>query len=115
MSDLDELTGVLGAWQEGIARHEPDRVGAVFTEDAIFQGLRPYSVGRAGVVSYYGGQPAGMTVGYRVHEVRRLAADVLLGWVAADFTFTDGRPAVEVNLTVVLTGGLISHYHVSRR
>ncbi len=35
----------------------PQRVAEVFTEDAIFQGLRPYSVGRQGVVDYYAAQP----------------------------------------------------------
>ncbi|WP_328473346.1 hypothetical protein OHA21_12260 [Actinoplanes sp. NBC_00393] len=115
MSDLTAVTGVLDAWQKGIEQHRPDDVGALFTEDAIFQGLRPYSVGPAGVAAYYDSQPMGMTVEYRIREVRRLAEEVLLGWAEADFHFVDGRDPVQVNLTVVLTGGLISHYHASRR
>ena len=39
------LRGVLDEWKAGIDAHEPQKVAAVFTEDAIFQGLRPYSVG----------------------------------------------------------------------
>ena len=43
-------------WTSGgraIDAHDPERVAAVFTEDAIFQGLHPYSVGREGVADYY--------------------------------------------------------------
>jgi hypothetical protein len=42
------LRGVLDEWKAGVDAHEPQKVAAVFTEDAIFQGLRPYSVGRDG-------------------------------------------------------------------
>lgn len=56
------LRGVLDDWKAGVDAHEPQKVAAVFTEDAIFQGLRPYSVGREGVAKYYDGQPLGMTV-----------------------------------------------------
>jgi hypothetical protein len=41
------LRGALDEWQAGINAREPGRVAAVFSEDAIFQGLRP-SVGRPG-------------------------------------------------------------------
>ena len=33
------LRGVLDQWKAGIDAHEPEKVAAVFTEDAIFQGL----------------------------------------------------------------------------
>ncbi|MFI5893617.1 nuclear transport factor 2 family protein [Actinoplanes sp. NPDC051513] len=109
-----ELSGALDAWKAGIDAHRPDDVAAVFTEDAVFQGLKPYTVGRAGVAAYYDSQPPGMTVDYRVMREKQLGK-VVLGWVEADFHFTDGRDPVEVNLTVVLIGGRITHYHVSRR
>lgn len=113
-SDLD---AVLAAWKSGIDEHRPDDVAALFTEDAIFQGLHPYGVGRAAVAAYYAGQPVGLTVDYRILEIRRLAGDVVLGWVAADFTFppSDGRPPFVSQLTVVVREGLIAHYHVSPR
>src|SRR6201996_4938902 len=44
--DTDALRDALDRWKAGIDAHEPDRASEVFTEDAIFQGLRPYSVGR---------------------------------------------------------------------
>jgi hypothetical protein len=40
----DVLRGVLDQWQAGVDAHEPQKVASVFTKDAIFQGLRPYSV-----------------------------------------------------------------------
>lgn len=89
-------------WQHGIDAHEPEAVAAVFTEDAVFQGLRPYSVGRPGVAAYYDSQRTGMTVTYRVLESRLLTADVATGYLAARFAFVDREP-LELHLGVVLT------------
>ena len=109
-----ELREALAAWQRGIDAHRPQEVAALFTPDAVFQGLRPYTVGRAGIAAYYDSQPLGMTVDYRILETRQLADEVVLGWVAADFHFADREPVL-LNLTVVLSGGLIAHYQVSPR
>ncbi|MCF6388458.1 SgcJ/EcaC family oxidoreductase [Mycobacterium sp. MBM] len=107
---------VLDVWRAGIDEHQPDRVAQVFTEDAIFQGLRPYSVGRAGVREYYASQPAGLTVRYRILETRTPAEGVVLGYTRADFTFADGR-AIGLNLSILVTrtpgGWQIAHYQVS--
>ncbi|WP_370961988.1 SgcJ/EcaC family oxidoreductase [Amycolatopsis sp. cg9] len=117
-AEADVLTGVLDEWKSAVDAHEPARVAESFTEDAVFQGLHPYSVGRAGVAEYYAAQPPGLTADYRVLETRRLAEDVVLGYVSVDFGFTD-RPVLPVTLGVVLrrAGGawLIAHYQVSRR
>ena len=40
------ILDIMDEWQAGIDAHDPARVAAVFTEDAVFQGLRPYGVGR---------------------------------------------------------------------
>ena len=47
------LRDVLDRWKAAVNAHEPERVAAIFTEEAIFQGLHPYSVGRPGVAEYY--------------------------------------------------------------
>ncbi|MGW6503569.1 YybH family protein [Nonomuraea angiospora] len=117
MTDTEAiLRGVLDRWKAGVDEHEPDRVASLFTEDAIFQGLRPYSVGRQGVAGYYASQPAGLSAAYRVVESRRLCEDLVLGYLSVDFSFTD-RPAISVNLLVLLKRShaewLISHYQVS--
>lgn len=113
----DVLRGVLDQWKSGVDAHEPHRVAACFTDDAIFQGLHPYSVGRAGVAAYYDAQPAGLTAAYQVLETRRIAADAVLGYLSVDFGFADGR-RLPVHLTVIVQERdgrwLIRHYHVSR-
>jgi uncharacterized protein (TIGR02246 family) len=116
VQDIEVLRGVLEQWKAGIDAHDPQAVAAVFTEDTIFQGLRPYSVGRGGVAEYYDSQPLGMTVTYRVLETRRPTEELVLGYVRADFAFPD-RPTVSVNIGVTVTddnGWKILHYQASR-
>lgn len=115
--DTAILSGVLDRWKAGVDAHRPDRVAALFTEDAVFQGLHPYSVGRQGVADYYASQPLGMKAVYRVLETRRLADGVVLGYLAVEFSFTD-RPPLDVKLSVLVTRvaqeWYIGHYQVSR-
>ncbi|MEV0380565.1 hypothetical protein [Nonomuraea sp. NPDC050643] len=111
------LRGVLDRWKAGVDGHEPRQVAAVFTEDAIFQGLRPYSVGRQGVADYYASQPLGLRAAYRILETRRPAPGLVLGYLSVDFSFSD-RPTLTVRLSVLVTraedGWYIGHYQVSR-
>jgi hypothetical protein len=78
------------------------QVASIFTEDAIFQGLRPYSVGRQGVADYYASQPLGLAAAYRILETRRPAKDLVLGYLSVAFSFAN-RPTVNVHLGVLLT------------
>ncbi|GAA0611867.1 YybH family protein [Kribbella sandramycini] len=110
---MTTLTEVLDHWQAGIAAHDPKAIAALFTEDAIFQGLHPYGVGRDAVAEYYDSQPFGLQAQYELLETRELAAGLQLGYLTVDFTFTD-RPPVTVNLSILLNHGLIAHYQVSR-
>jgi hypothetical protein len=111
------LRGVLDQWKAGVDAHQPQQVASYFTEDAIFQGLRPYSVGQQGVADYYASQPLGLTAAYQILETRRLAEGLVLGYLSVAFSFAD-RPTLEVYLSVLLThaqdGWQISHYQVSR-
>ena len=97
-------------------RTTPSGSPPVFTEDAIFQGLHPYSVGRPGIADYYSSLPPGMTANYKTLETRRPASDLVLGYLSVDFSFTD-RPTLTVYLGVLLKhtaeGWSISHYQVS--
>ncbi|MGR6921903.1 SgcJ/EcaC family oxidoreductase [[Actinomadura] parvosata] len=115
-SARDVLRDVLEQWRAGVDAHDPQRVAALFTEDAVFQGSRPYTVGRAGVAAYYGSQPPGLRAAYRIVEARALADDLVLGYLAVDFTFTD-RPALAVHLGVLVKrtrdGWRIAHYQVT--
>jgi uncharacterized protein (TIGR02246 family) len=111
------LRGVLDRWQAAVDAHEPERVAAVFTQDAIFQGTHPYSVGPQGVAVYYASQPVGMKARYRVLEVRRPADDLVLGYLEVEFTFVDKQP-LPVHLGVLLKRDAgtwhICHYQVSK-
>ena len=55
MDDKAILSAVLDRWKAGVDAHRPERVAALFTEDAVFQGLHPYSVGRQYVAGSDGG------------------------------------------------------------
>ncbi|WP_394617910.1 hypothetical protein JNUCC0626_02075 [Lentzea sp. JNUCC 0626] len=107
------ITEVMDRWKNGIAAHAPEAVAATFAEDAIFQGLKPYGVGREAVAKYYDSQPVGMTVDYQILETREIAEDVLLGYFKADFSFVD-RPTPTLYLSVLVKGDLIAHYQVSQ-
>ncbi|MGR6974132.1 YybH family protein [Streptomyces cynarae] len=111
------LRGVLDRWKSGVDAHEPQRVASCFTEDAIFQGLHPYGVGRRAVAEYYDSQPIGLTAEYRILETRQVAEGVVLGYLGVDFSFTD-RPTIKVTLSVLIRrtadGWSISHYQVTK-
>ncbi len=116
-TDSEILGSVLDAWKSAIDAHDPKRAASLFTRDAIFQGLHPYSIGPHGIAEYYDSQPIGMTAAYDILETRHLADDLILGYLSVDFGFTD-RPVLTVYLSVIVrrTGDrwLISHYQVSR-
>ncbi|GAY19232.1 nuclear transport factor 2 family protein [Mycobacterium sp. shizuoka-1] len=114
MPDIEQiLRGVLDQWKRGIDTHHPHSVAALFADDAIFQGLRPFSVGPAGVLDYYDSQPAGMAVDYRILAARRLGDHAVLGYLAATFTFRERDP-LELRVGVVVTntgaGWRIAYY-----
>jgi uncharacterized protein (TIGR02246 family) len=110
------VADVLDRWKAAIEEHRPEEVAALFTHDAIFQGLRPYSIGHQGIADYYASQPLGLVPTYRILETRQLADGVILGYVEVDFAFTD-RPTIRVLLSVLLTrigeDWFIAHYQVS--
>ena len=110
------LRAALDEWKSAVDAHDSDRVASLFTEDAMFQGLHPYSVGRKGVAEYYDSQPIGMTADYRILETRSPADGLVLGYLSVDFGFTD-RPTLTVYLSVLVSrvdGDLyFSHYQVS--
>jgi muconolactone delta-isomerase len=115
--EADLLDAVLARWKAAVDAHQPDQVAALFTTDAIFQGLHPYTVGPAGVAGYYAAQPMGMTAAYTLRETRALSDGLVLGYLTVDFGFTD-RATLTVYLSVIIRrepdGWRIAHYQVSR-
>ncbi|MEV0563927.1 SgcJ/EcaC family oxidoreductase [Dactylosporangium sp. NPDC050588] len=117
MSDESVLRDVLDAWKSAVDAHDPDRVATLFTADAIFQGVHPYGVGPAAVAAYYAPQPIGLTAAYDLRETRHLSDDLILGYAAVEFTFTE-RPPVRGFLGVLVRRAgdtwRIAHYQFSR-
>jgi muconolactone delta-isomerase len=115
--EADMLDAVLTRWKAAVDAHQPEQVAALFTTDAIFQGLHPYTVGPAGVAEYYAAQPMGMTAAYKLRETRTLGKGLVLGYLTVDFGFTD-RATLTVYLSVIIRqdadGWRILHYQVSR-
>ena len=115
--ETDVLDAVLARWKTAVDAHQPDHVAALFTPDAIFQGLHPYTVGPEGVAAYYAAQPAGMTAEYTLREARTLSDGLVLGYLTVDFAFRD-RATLTVYLSVIIRqdedGWRIAHYQVSR-
>ena len=111
------LRSVVEQWKSALDAHEPERLAGLFTEDAVFQGLRPYGVGREVVAAYYESQPIGLKAEYEVVETRVFGENAVLGYLSVAFSFTD-RPTVNVHLSVLLEhtadGWLIAHYQVSK-
>jgi muconolactone delta-isomerase len=116
-AEADMLDAVLTRWKAAVDAHQPDRVAALFTTDAIFQGLHPYTVGPAGVAAYYAAQPTGMTAVYTLRETRALSGGLVLGYLTVDFGFSD-RATLTVYLSVIIRqyadGWRMIHYQVSR-
>ncbi|GAA1607905.1 nuclear transport factor 2 family protein [Kribbella sancticallisti] len=116
-AETEILRTVADQWKAAVDAHDPKLVASYFTADAIFQGLHPHSVGPEGVAEYYAAQPLGLTAKYEVLESKRLADDLILGYLTVDFGFVD-RPTLTVYLSLVIRqtpeGWLITHYQVSR-
>lgn len=115
--EADMLDAVLARWKAAVDAHQSEHVAALFTTDAIFQGLHPYTVGPAGVAEYYAAQPTDMTAAYTLRETRVLSDGLVLGYLTVDFGFSD-RPTLTVYLSVIIRrdagGWRILHYQVSR-
>jgi uncharacterized protein (TIGR02246 family) len=111
------LRRVLNRWKSSVDAHAATEAASLFAEDAIFQGLHDYTVGRAGIAEYYDSQPLGMIAEYKILETRRLTDTVVLGYTHVEFSFPD-RPTVSVYLSLLVRQAdgdwWISHYQVSK-
>jgi|SRR6185312_13725036 len=113
----DIVRGVMDRWKAAVDAHDFEQVATYFTQDAIFQGLHPYSVGPASVAEYYASQPSDMRAQYKILETRQIAHDVVLGYLGVEFSYAD-RPTRHVWISVLLkrtpSGWAIGHYQVSK-
>lgn len=112
-----ELRKLLDRWAEGIARHQPATVAALFTTDALFQGFDPApGFGRAYVEAYYDKQPIGLTASYELLSVRPLSDGIVSAYARVVFDRPDGVFPVYLTVVAARSGESwqISHYHVSK-
>ncbi|WKG03929.1 nuclear transport factor 2 family protein [Mycolicibacterium sp. HK-90] len=111
------VNDLMHQWKAGVDSHEPVLVAALFTEDALFQGLRPDPVhGTAAIVNYYAGQPRDLRAEFELLTCRRHSPGMIVAYLSVDF-HTGDHNVRPTHLTVVLvnepSGWHIAHYHVS--
>src|SRR5260370_4240187 len=115
--EADMLDAVLTRWKAAVDAHQPEHAAALFTTDAIFQGLHPYTVGPAGVAEYSPPQPTGLTAAYTPRPNLAPSGGLVVGYLTVDFGFSD-RATLTVYLSVIIrqdaNGWRIVHYQVSR-
>lgn len=113
------LADVLTGWERGFNAAVPGDIAALFSADAVFQGLGVTPVfGRNAVLAYYARVPVGTSARARPLHAYRLGNDVVAGM--ADVLFTGAGEAdrpVTLSLVLYSHGGTwrIRHYHASDR
>lgn len=113
------LTALLQEWQTRFNTPDPAGAAALFTEDALFQGLFPEPVtGPENILGYYRRVPEGTHADVRVLHAYRGGDDWIGGLAQVVFRQHDGDIPVRLSVIAVRTTAaawLIRHYHVSRQ
>ncbi|MFD7135329.1 SgcJ/EcaC family oxidoreductase [Streptomyces sp. NPDC059894] len=111
------LPQLLADWKKAFDEHHVDDMGALFTEDALFQGFGPdVLVGREAVKGYYDALPDNRSTDFEVLHEYEVAPEAVAGF--ADVTFSDTTGwSVRVHLSLVARADdgtwRIRQYHVS--
>ncbi|WNF28398.1 nuclear transport factor 2 family protein [Streptomyces sp. C11-1] len=111
------LGDLLQEWQSRFNEPDPERAAALFTEDALFQGLFPEPVtGPESIAGYYRQVPPGTRAIARVLHAYRGGDDWIGGLAQVVFHQHDGDIPVRLSLVAVRgdEGWRIRQYHVSR-
>jgi uncharacterized protein (TIGR02246 family) len=111
------LTKILGDWQAAFNEHQVNDLCAMFTEDALFQGVSPQPVvGRAAIRRYYDNVAEGTTARVEVLEGTQLRENIVTGIADVTFTTSEGD-AMVLRLSIVAehVAGTwsIRHYHAA--
>jgi uncharacterized protein (TIGR02246 family) len=96
---------------------DPEGAAALFTDDAVFQGLFPEPVtGPEKILGYYRRVPAGTRADVRVLAAYQRGDDRIGGLAHVVFQGPDGAVPVRLSLIAVRADETwrIRHYHVSR-
>ncbi|MDG4864217.1 nuclear transport factor 2 family protein [Streptomyces sp. T-3] len=111
------LSDLLQEWQTRFNRPAPEETAALFTEDALFQGLFPEPVvGPESILGYYRKVPEGTRAVARVLHAYQGGEDWIGGLAQVVFQQHDGDIPVRLSVVAVRgdTGWRIRQYHVSR-
>ncbi|WP_049557066.1 YybH family protein [Nonomuraea sp. SBT364] len=115
----DVLAGLLHDWQQAFNAHRPAEIVALFSQDALFQGVAPrLGHGPREIFEYYAKVARGTTAQVKVLSGGRLSQEIVHGFAEVAFT----APSGDVNLiclSVVAERAagrwLIHQYHVAAR
>ncbi|MCP2169094.1 SDR family NAD(P)-dependent oxidoreductase [Goodfellowiella coeruleoviolacea] len=95
------LIGLLGAWQSAFDEQRWHDLAALFTEDALFQGIDPaLRVGPTETVGYYAAVTDQPRAAMEVLRANRLAEGLVGGFADVTFTPATGEPR-SIRLSVV--------------
>ncbi|WP_369390380.1 nuclear transport factor 2 family protein [Streptomyces sp. CG1] len=111
------LTTLLQTWRTRFNAPDPEGAAALFTDDAVFQGLFPDPVtGPEKILGYYRRVPAGTRAEARVLTAYRGGDDWIGGLAHVVFQGPDGTIPVRLSVIAVRRDEAwhIRHYHVSR-
>ena len=80
------VNDLMDRWKAGVDTHRPDQIAALFTEDALFQGLHPEPTrGTAAIIDYYAGQPRDLRAEFEWLTGRRYTPGIIVGYLAVEF------------------------------
>ncbi|GLW11289.1 hypothetical protein Misp01_64170 [Microtetraspora sp. NBRC 13810] len=115
----DVVAELLDRWRRAFEEHRAADLAALFTEDALFQGIGPrLRVGPAEVFGYYDAVPEGTRVTVEILRAHRLHEGIVGGFADVTFTAPTGE-TTPIRLSVVARrsggGWLIRQYHAAAR
>ncbi|MDA0636469.1 YybH family protein [Nonomuraea sp. CA-218870] len=113
----DVLTRLLHDWQQAFNAHRPAGIAALFSQDALFQGISPkLGHGPQEIFDYYARVPRGTTAQVKVISGGQLSQETVHGFAEVTFTAATGDVhLICLSIVAKRAGGvwLIHQYHAS--
>jgi len=115
----DVLTRLLHDWQQAFNAHRPAEIAALFSQDALFQGISPrLGHGPQEIFDYYARVAHGTTTQVKVVSGGELSQETVHGFAEVTFTGPTGDVhLICLSIVAKRAGGiwLIHQYHASTR